>query len=253
MKQTGNSHNSRGPRFPCGTEATRILQDSCGNRFAIEQELPCDRWDCPTCGPRIVDEHVKRAQYHFRRVVVYVGTVPFTNKKLSYFLRRKVKKPYMAIRTKMRSVVISGSSFPGSVGIDKRKFLKDILPGILREIDCGRSVSYSRDRKKTSHEKMTSDGNIYGESYECLALIRGNRAQAFNRLKFNNKKQEDFEHARFLQETQSDSKIYSAGQRLIDSLPGLEMAAERMAIQSENGPMPINLTFNVNKIESSRE
>jgi len=212
------------PRFPCGTDATRILQDSSGSRFAVEKKLLCDKWDCLECGPRMIDEHISRAKYHFSRVVVYVGAVLLAKSKLSYFLRRNVKKPYMAIRTQNKIVIASGSYFPGSQGADKRKFLKDMLPGILGEIKGGRSVSYSRKKKGEAHK------NNEGESYRCLALLRGNRAQAFNRLRSSKKIQQDVDHARFLRDHEAEGKLYPAGKELIKKLPALELEAERQAI-----------------------
>lgn len=243
MKIFHLNQNPWGPLFPCGTMATRILQDSAGNLFAVETKLPCDRWDCPECGPRMVAKHVDRAKYHFTRVVVYVGTVLLTKEKLPYFLRRNIRKPYMSIRMKAETVIISGSTFPESQGIDKRKFLKDKLPVILGEIRSGRSVSYSRDRKRPLLGKHDE------ERYRCLALLQGNRAAAFNSLNSSNKIKRDFEHARFLQESQSDGKIYPLGKELINSLSKLEMEIERKAIQSEDDPTLVDLSFDVVKIE----
>ena len=227
MKQYNDNVNPWQPRFPCGTDATRILQDSSGSRFAVEKKLLCDKWKCPECGPRIIDEHISRAKYHFGRVVVYVGTVLLEKSKLPYFLRRKVKKPYMAIRTQNKTVIASGSDFPGSQGTDKRKFLKDMLPEILGEIKGGRSVSYSRKKKEEAHK------NNEGESYRCLALLRGNRAKAFNRLRSSNKIQQAVDHARFLLDHEAEGMLYPAGKELIDQLPELELEAEHQAIQSE--------------------
>lgn len=188
--------NWSGFYFRCGDPVTVLTKTG-----AFSTTAPCSRWDCYDCRKDKIRRYQKTFKEIFPGVVVNIGELPMTGKKLSRFISLRVSKPYFAVHLLDRAVVITTKGFVGSSPRNKKKFVERDLPELLETIKGGRAVSLSRKEDNMEKNVIAPESHFFGR-------IPGDRVDEWKRLS------SDKERADWLR-CQPAIRLFKMGEKLL--------------------------------------